>query len=137
MMDEDAEYEVGYGKPPVATRFRKGHSGNPKSRPKRARGVRALLETALAQQITITEGGRKSRISKSASLVLSLIRRATKADMRAGAQVIRLKEEQDMAAEQDGGGITLRACCRSDGAHSSTSEQSRKGDQRGCRAIWQ
>jgi hypothetical protein len=30
-------YEVGYGKPPPEHRFRKGQSGNPKGRPKRAR----------------------------------------------------------------------------------------------------
>jgi hypothetical protein len=27
----DAAHEVGYGKPPKATRFRKGRSGNPKA----------------------------------------------------------------------------------------------------------
>ena len=27
------EYEVGYGRPPVATRFAPGQSGNPKGRP--------------------------------------------------------------------------------------------------------
>lgn len=30
-------YEVGYGKPPAATRFRKGQSGNPAGRPRRAK----------------------------------------------------------------------------------------------------
>jgi hypothetical protein len=29
------KYEVGYGKPPHTTRFQKGHSGNPKGRPKK------------------------------------------------------------------------------------------------------
>jgi Family of unknown function (DUF5681) len=28
------EYAIGYGKPPVHTRFAKGQSGNPKGRPK-------------------------------------------------------------------------------------------------------
>lgn len=31
-----APYGVGYGKPPAEHRFRKGHSGNPKGRPRRA-----------------------------------------------------------------------------------------------------
>ena len=30
-------YEVGYGKPPEASKFKKGKSGNPKGRPKGAR----------------------------------------------------------------------------------------------------
>jgi|SRR5215831_17156289 len=30
---KSAAYEVGYGKPPVRTRFRKGQSGNPDGRP--------------------------------------------------------------------------------------------------------
>jgi hypothetical protein len=29
------DYEVGYGRPPVATRFRPGGVGNPKGRPKK------------------------------------------------------------------------------------------------------
>lgn len=32
-----ASYEVGYGKPPVHTRFKEGQSGNPNGRPKKAR----------------------------------------------------------------------------------------------------
>jgi Family of unknown function (DUF5681) len=42
----DAEdFEVGYGKPPVRTRFRKGQSGNPGGRP---RGITAGRAVALA-----------------------------------------------------------------------------------------
>ena len=32
--EEEPTYEVGYGKPPQATRFQPGKSGNPKGRPK-------------------------------------------------------------------------------------------------------
>jgi hypothetical protein len=31
---DDPGYEVGYGKPPQSTQFKKGKSGNPKGRPK-------------------------------------------------------------------------------------------------------
>lgn len=36
------EYEVGYGKPPSASRFKKGMSGNPKGRPPGRRNLEAL-----------------------------------------------------------------------------------------------
>ena len=35
--EEEPTYEVGYGKPPQATRFQPGKSGNPKGRPKGSR----------------------------------------------------------------------------------------------------
>ena len=34
---EERDYEVGYGKPPKATRFKSGQSGNPRGRPKGAK----------------------------------------------------------------------------------------------------
>lgn len=34
-MDDDDDYRVGFGKPPLATQFKKGKSGNPGGRPKR------------------------------------------------------------------------------------------------------
>ena len=36
------KYEVGYGKPPSASRFKKGMSGNPKGRPPGRRNLEAL-----------------------------------------------------------------------------------------------
>ena len=33
-VEEAEQYSVGYGKPPVHSRFKKGQSGNPKGRPK-------------------------------------------------------------------------------------------------------
>lgn len=44
-------YDVGYGKPPVATRFKQGQSGNPKGRPKGAKNKRsALFEVSMSVQ---------------------------------------------------------------------------------------
>jgi len=39
-----ADDRVGYGRPPRATRFVPGKSGNPKGRPKGARSVGAILQ---------------------------------------------------------------------------------------------
>ena len=57
-------YDVGYGKPPVETRFRKGQSGNPKGRGKGGRNFATVFMAAMSQSVTITENGRRKRISK-------------------------------------------------------------------------
>ena len=101
--DDDTPYEVGYGKPPFATRFRKGRSGNPRGRPRGARGVGPLLDEALAQEVTVTEGGKTTRISKREALILSLITKAIKGDMRAAAQTLRLIEAYEDAPKRAGG----------------------------------
>jgi hypothetical protein len=56
--------DVGYGKPPRETRFRKGRSGNPRGRPRGSRNFASLLEEALAEPVVITENGRRKRATK-------------------------------------------------------------------------
>lgn len=46
-----ARYEVGYGKPPLEHRFRKGKSGNPNGRPKGARN-KAAIEFGFGNGVT-------------------------------------------------------------------------------------
>lgn len=69
---EDNSYEVGYGKPPVATRFPKGKSGNPKGRPKGSRSLDALLAKVLAKKIVVREGNRTRTVSTGEAIMLSL-----------------------------------------------------------------
>jgi hypothetical protein len=53
-------YAVGYGKPPLHTRFRKGQSGNPSGRAKRApppvRRARALALQEAYRTVTVADG---------------------------------------------------------------------------------
>ena len=44
-------YEVGYGKPPVRTRFQKGQSGNPKGFPKGEQKLKFVLLRLLAMSL--------------------------------------------------------------------------------------
>ena len=73
--DHDA-YDVGYRKPPLATRFQKGVSGNPRGRPKGARNLSTVVAAALNEKVLITENGRKRRISKYEAAVKQLVNRA-------------------------------------------------------------
>ena len=48
--DEREERRVGYGRPPVATQFRQGVSGNPRGRPKGARNFATVVAATLGER---------------------------------------------------------------------------------------
>jgi hypothetical protein len=100
-------YEVGYRKPPKSGQFQKGQSGNPRGRPKGARGVKTVLDEALRKEITKSEGGQTSRVTKREALILSLITKALKGDIRAVGQVLKLIEQYDEAPMPKEGGLTV------------------------------
>lgn len=86
----DAEYAVGYGKPPVASRFQPGRSGNPKGRPRRHRNLRTVLDETLDQCVTIREGERSRRLTKREALILTLVNNALKNDPKAITSLVAL-----------------------------------------------
>jgi len=74
------EYQVGYRKPPKATRFKPGQSGNPKGRPKGSPNLASDLSAELGEQITVREGGEAQRVSKQRALIKSLMAKALQGD---------------------------------------------------------
>lgn len=72
------DFEVGYGKPPKHTRFKKGKSGNPTGRPKKAQDFDAALLREARSPITINENGRQVRLSKHDVIIKQLINNAMK-----------------------------------------------------------
>lgn len=91
MSGENDDYEVGYGKPPMHSRFQKGHKlGHRGGRKKGSRNLKSDLQDELAERITLQEGGRKIRISKQRALVKALTVKGIKGDDRAAAKVLDL-----------------------------------------------
>ena len=73
------EPELGYGKPPISNRFKKGQSGNPKGRPKnRKRGL--PYDHILGQMVTIREGGRERRVTAGEAFLLHLTKKGLEGD---------------------------------------------------------
>lgn len=84
------DYAVGYKKPPRHSQFQKGHSGNPRGRPKGTPNFRTALDTALKEQVAVNEGGRRSQISKLEAMVKQLVNKAVGGDARAREQLLRV-----------------------------------------------
>ena len=76
--DEQQE-EVGYGRPPKATRFQKGRSGNPKGRP-RGRRRDIPYDTLLGQMVTVREDGRERRVTAAEAFILQLTKKGLEGD---------------------------------------------------------
>jgi hypothetical protein len=81
---------VGYGRPPLATSFRPGQSGNPRGRPKGARNLSTVIASALSEKVAITENGRRRQISKLDAAVKQLVNRAAAGETRATQLLIQL-----------------------------------------------
>jgi Family of unknown function (DUF5681) len=94
--------KVGYGRPPKATQFKPGKSGNPKGRPKGSLNLVTDLAAELSEQITVREDGRTRRLSKQRALIKSLLAKGIQGDVRAAAAILALYAKVNVDGIDDG-----------------------------------
>jgi hypothetical protein len=82
-MADEEEFEVGFGKPPKRSQFKKGQSGNPKGRPKGSQNMATIFEKIVRQKVTITENGRSRVVSKAEAMFLQMVNKGLKGDVSA------------------------------------------------------
>jgi hypothetical protein len=98
MAEREQDYAIGYGKPPIRSRFRKGRSGNPGGRP-RGKRLATLLREALSETAMIEINGRPRRVSKGQATVALLIDRAAEADPRWMKLLLDLVQKLDIGGD--------------------------------------
>ena len=91
----EAKYDVGYGKPPKSTRFKKGQTGNPKGRPKKKRNA-IDLDKLLGQKVRTRVNGREAEVDVVEAAMQGVIARALKgsaSDIKLLLQLIDKREQ--------------------------------------------
>ncbi|SRR6266542_187826 len=101
------DYDVGYCRPPKATRFVTGKSGNPNGRPPSCLRMGSpakfvdILMKELDSPITMMEGGKPKKISKQRALIKNLVNRAMNGSARAIASLFKLVREHRLNLDDD------------------------------------
>jgi hypothetical protein len=111
--EESGPGAVGYKRPPKATQFKPGQSGNPKGRPKRAKNFATAIEAELNARVTTMENGKKRIMTKRQAIATRLVNKAASGDPRA--LPILLNEAHAIEAQQETG-VELAALSRPEDA---------------------
>ena len=93
---------VGYSNPPEHTRFKTGHSGNPRGRPKGALNLATVLARTLREKVVINENGKRKTVTKLEVAIAQLVTKATSGDghaIRYLCQLVTSAEERSVVVE--------------------------------------
>jgi hypothetical protein len=96
-------YDVGYRKPPKATQFKKGQSGNPKGRPKGSKNFGTQVASTFSRKISVHEKGKERRITMAEAILLKLSARAIAGDMaavRAAIALLQISQDEGKPINQ-------------------------------------
>jgi hypothetical protein len=96
MADDEHDYKVGHGHPPLRTRFKKGQSGNPGGR--RKKPLPALLADALNEPVFVTIDAERRQITKREAIVHQLVNKSTTADLRATKMLFDMMKDAEQKA---------------------------------------
>ncbi|MEO6113654.1 MAG: DUF5681 domain-containing protein [Sphingomicrobium sp.] len=118
---------VGYGQPPLHSRFKPGRSGNPRGRPTSKRATEAIVHDVLSQKIWVTIDGRRKRVAVEVAILLRLREQALKGDLRAARLLLELKRGSSTAVDPEPAGELMShedlAILASAGLHLTKKEQ--------------
>ncbi len=101
MSDSDDDYKVGYKKPPVHSRFQKGHNrSRGAGRKMGSRNLKTDLLEEMAERITLSEGGKPLRLTKQRALLKAMILRGIKGNERAAGRALELLARLTVADDE-------------------------------------
>jgi Family of unknown function (DUF5681) len=95
-------YEVGYGKPPMAHRFKAGNKANPRGRRKGARNRKVIIQDVLLEPVTVREGQITRQMSALEAVLKKTMSKALSGDNKAALIIIGIGQKAGvLTAEQE------------------------------------
>jgi hypothetical protein len=90
------DYEVGYGRPPIHTRFKKGVCPNPKGRGKRDPTEMAnTIRNVLSEEMEYREGRQVRRGSRLEAIIRKLFSEAMRGEVSSAAALLKMREHAE------------------------------------------
>jgi hypothetical protein len=108
------DYQVGYGRPPVHSRFKPRVSGNPNGRrkPLKARDIKKDVQEVFLRELTVRDGNKTRRVTGIVLLYQKLLNDALKGNAKAALVAYKLATECDVFAIKDAVDIDLSMLSR-------------------------
>jgi hypothetical protein len=102
----DSDEKVGYRRPPVATRFKKGVSGNPSGKRKPRPTLSQRLDRILAEKVQVTEGGTAKHMDKEEVFLRQMVTRGIAGDRQFGRLLLEYLVRRQASAPAEGTSAT-------------------------------
>ena len=102
----EEESKVGYRRPPVATRFKPGQSGNPSGKRKARPTLSQLLDRILSETVKVTESGKSKRMPKEEVFLRQFVTRAIAGDRQFSRLVLDYLERRQATGSVESSGAT-------------------------------
>lgn len=93
--DVKSDYEVGFGKPPIHSRWPKGVSGNPAGHKKGSRTLNQEVTEALNERVAVTQNGQRCTMTKLRAALTQTFNKAAAGDQKATKLLVELARQSD------------------------------------------
>lgn len=98
---DDKPYDVGYGRTPRHTRWKKGQSGNPRHKKRKVReGTVAILDRLLMRAVPIMINGKLNRMSALEVIITQLVQQELAGSVRASRVLLKYMQLANSTAER-------------------------------------
>ncbi len=94
------DYQVGYKRPPVHTRFKPGQSGNPNGRPAGRPNHKSTIERVMNEKISVREGEKTRHMTKFEAMLQAQTVKGMKGDARSTGVVINVMSRTGLLGDE-------------------------------------